>query len=260
MGTFLFNEIIFGPVKSRRLGISLGINLLPVNRKICNYDCIYCECGWNSQNAARKPVLPTREEVSTALEMKLLEMKNKGEAPDVITYAGNGEPTLHPAFPGIIDDSIMLRNRYFPEARIAVLSNATTIGRPQIREALLKADQNILKLDTVYNDTLLLHNQPSSELNIQELIENLASFNGHVIIQTLFLKGSFNGMPVDNTTEQELEGWLEALRKIKPSEVMIYTISRDTPAGGDLKKIPVHKLEAIAERVRNMGIRAAVSG
>jgi len=260
MSTFLFDEIIFGPVKSRRLGVSLGINLLPLNRKICNFDCIYCECGWNSEGAGEKGSLPDRKQVFAALEEKLAEMAKKNEAPDVITFAGNGEPTIHPDFPAIIDDTISLRNRYFPAARIAVLSNATTISNPGVRTALRKIDQNILKLDSAIGSTVSLHNQPGTAINTEELIKNLAAFNGNLIIQTLFLRGTYKGSVVDNTTAVEIDAWLGALKRIKPSEVMIYTISRDTPVGGDLRKVPGRELRRIAARVEALGFATQVSG
>lgn len=260
MPTFLFDEIIFGPVKSRRLGVSLGINLLPVNRKVCNFNCIYCECGWTNNNDVKGEKLPSRRAVYEALEAKLESMKEKGKAPDVITYAGNGEPTLHPDFPGIIDDSIELRDKYFPDARIAVLSNATAISRPAIRQALLKVDQNILKLDSAFDETGRIHNQPNMNIRVDELIKNLQQFNGRLIIQTLFLRGTFNGKKIDNTTPEEIGAWLRAIEKIKPEEVMIYTISRDTPEGGDLKKVPIADLRHIATLVNNLGIKTQVSG
>jgi wyosine [tRNA(Phe)-imidazoG37] synthetase (radical SAM superfamily) len=260
MATFLFDEIIFGPVKSRRLGVSLGINLLPTKRKICNFNCIYCECGLTRNIEKELSHLPNREEVYKALESKLAELKNKKQAPDVITYAGNGEPTLHPDFPGIIDDSIILRDKYFPEAEIAVLSNATTITQPLIKDALLKADKNILKLDSAFDETIKLHNQPRVNINAKELIENLASFGGKLIIQTLFLQGEYKGKLIDNTTSEEIEAWLKAIKKINPSEVMIYTISRDTPYGDKLKKVPVTRLREIATKVEELGIRTQVSG
>lgn len=259
MATFLFNEIIFGPVKSRRLGVSLGINLLPVKSKICNFNCIYCECGWTNNSQNNKTKLPDRSEVREALENKLSDMKEKGEVPDVITYAGNGEPTLHPEFPGIIDDSILLRNKYFPDARIAVLSNSTTIRNQSIKEALLKVDQNILKLDSVFNETIMLHNKPQIMIDAEELIRDLAAFNGKLIIQTLFLRGTCEGKIIDNTTQKEISGWLDALRRISPSEVMIYTISRDTPEGAQLEKVSAKELRAIAIMVENLGIKTQVS-
>ncbi len=260
MATFLFDEIIFGPVKSRRLGVSLGINLLPVKRKICNFNCIYCECGWTVNIEKAVSHLPNREDVYRALEKKLTEMKDQNNTPDVITYAGNGEPTLHPEFPGIIDDSIVLRNKYFPKSKIAVLSNATTITDPLIKAALLKVDKNILKLDSAIDATIKVHNQPRVKINVSELIESLAGFNGKLIIQTLFVRGLYNGNVIDNTTPIEINAWLEAIKRIKPSAVMIYTISRDTPAGGQLKKVPAKELREIAMLVENLGIETQVSG
>jgi len=260
MATFLFDEIIFGPVKSRRLGVSLGINLLPVDRKICNFDCLYCECGWTAGAEKKGSRLPGRGEVYKALEEKLSDMKAKNQSPDVITYAGNGEPTLHPDFPGIIDDSIVLRDKYFPEARITVLSNATTIDNPAINAALRKADQNILKLDSAIESTINLHNRPNGKIDAEKLIGNLAAFKGKVIIQTLFLRGKHNGIIIDNTTDDEIDAWLRAIERIRPSEVMIYTISRDTPEGADLNKVPLSELKTIASLVNSMGIRTQVSG
>lgn len=259
MATFLFDKIIFGPVKSRRLGVSLGINLLPVSRKICNFNCIYCECGWTDYSGQAEH-LPSRKEVYEELEKKLSEMKSADELPDVITYAGNGEPTLHPEFPGIIDDSIFLRNKYSPNAEIVVLSNSTTINKSAVREALLKIDKNILKLDSAIGTTIVKHNQPKTRISVSELIDNLALFNGKLIIQTLFLRGNHDGNSIDNTTEEELQAWLKALEKIKPSEVMIYTISRDTPRGADLKKVPVKELKEISARVEKLGIKTQISG
>ena len=260
MSTFLFDEIIFGPVKSRRLGVSLGINLLPTRRKICNFNCIYCECGWTPDIKKAVSHLPARKEVEKALDLKLSEMKAKNQVPDVLTYAGNGEPTLHPEFPGIIDDSIILRDRYFPKAKIAVLSNSTTIGDPLIKAALLKVDMNILKLDSAFDSTVKIHNQSRINIKVEELINNLIGFKGKLIIQTLFLRGMYNGQVIDNTTTEEIIAWLKAIQRIKPSEVMIYTISRDTPEGGKLKKVPVMELRGIAALVENLGIKTQVSG
>lgn len=260
MATFLFDEIIFGPVRSRRLGVSLGINLLPTKRKICNFNCIYCECGWTRDIEKAVSHLPGREEVYNALDSKLSELIKKNIIPDVITYAGNGEPTLHPDFPGIIDDSIILRDKYFKKTRIAVLSNATTISNPLIKNALLKVDQNILKLDSAFDSTIKIHNQPRVNVNVEELINNLIGFDGKLIIQTLFLRGIHNGKVVDNTTQVEIREWLKAIERIKPSEVMIYTISRDTPEDARLKKVPLNELKEIAALVESIGIRTQVSG
>jgi wyosine [tRNA(Phe)-imidazoG37] synthetase (radical SAM superfamily) len=260
MGTFLFDEIIFGPVKSRRLGVSLGINLLPTKKKICNFNCIYCECGWTKTTEKGTGHLPERKDVFLALESKLAGMKALEEKPDVITFAGNGEPTLHPDFPGIIWDSIALRDKYFPDAKIAVLSNATTISDQAVKNALLKVDMNILKLDSAFDATVNIHNQPAKNIKVKDLIRTLAGFNGHVIIQTLFLRGVYNEHTIDNTTPREIDAWLKAIEEIKPSEVMIYTISRDTPPeGGQLNKVPAKELKEIAAMVEKLGIKTQVS-
>ncbi len=259
MATFLFDRIIFGPVRSRRLGASLGINLLPSTRKFCNFNCIYCECGWTSTADPSSGELPTRQDVYKALDQKLARMKDQNNHPDVITFAGNGEPTLHPEFPGIIDDCIQLRDKYFPGTRIAVLSNSTTITKPGIKEALLKVDQNILKLDSAFDLTIKIHNQPRVNVRIKELVENLKKFNGQLIIQTMFVRGTINGTVVDNTTGEELDAWLKAIETIRPSEVMIYTISRDTPDGSSLKKVTASELRKIAEMVNRLGIETQVS-
>lgn len=256
MATFLFDSIVFGPIRSRRLGASLGINLLPINSKICSFDCIYCECGWTDKQ--QKGKLPTREDVRKYLDEKLKDMKTKGEELDVITYAGNGEPTMHPQFSSIIDDSIELRDKYFPWARIAVLSNSTMLNKPAVIAALKKVDQNILKLDSAFDTTISLLSQPRVKFSAEELVKNLKSLEGNLIIQTLFLRGHFDGKTIDNTTDKEVSCWLELVKDICPKEVMIYTIARDTPATG-LEKVSLKDLKAIAARVEALGIPVQVS-
>jgi len=259
MSTFLFDQIIFGPVKSRRLGVSLGVNLLPTDSKVCSFDCIYCECGWTPRKRAQKAVLPTREMVRQKMEEKLTEMVESNELPDVITFAGNGEPTLHPEFEGIIDDTIELRNRHTPNARIAVLSNATMLNKPTVIRALLKVEDNIQKLDSGIEETIRKIDCPASNYNLKTVVENLKSFNGKVIIQTLFLRGNFKGEIIDNTTDAEIAEWLKLVAEIKPSQVMIYTVDRDTPAAG-LEKVKLNELEKIALRARAIGFEVKVSG
>ena len=254
----LFNSIIFGPVKSRRLGVSLGINLLPVDAKICSFNCIYCECGYNT--VAKNARIPTREEFHKALEEKLTAMQSAGTVPDVLTFAGNGEPTLHPEFEGIVDDTIALRNRFFPEAKVSVLCNATEICKDNVFRALNKVDNNMLKLDTAILPTLKALNRPSApSFSIEKLIENLQRFRGNLIIQTMFVRGKHGGKTIDNTTETEIVAWLAALRKIKPKRVMIYTIARETPEK-NLQKVPPEELNDIAARVREIGFEVSVSG
>lgn len=259
MSTFLFDQIIFGPVKSRRLGISLGVNLLPTDSKVCSFDCIYCECGWTPRKREQKAILPTRVEVQQRMEEKLTEMIGKNELPDVITFAGNGEPTLHPEFEGIIDDTIELRNRLTPNARIAVLSNATMLHKPSVIRALLKVEDNIQKLDSGFEETIRRIDCPTSNFRLKDVVENLKSFNGKVIVQTLFLHGKFKDEIIDNTTEAEIEEWLKLVVEINPSQVMIYTIDRDTPAAG-LEKVKIDELNRIADRIRAVGFKVQVSG
>jgi wyosine [tRNA(Phe)-imidazoG37] synthetase (radical SAM superfamily) len=259
MSTFLFDQIIFGPVKSRRLGVSLGVNLLPTDSKVCSFDCIYCECGWNPTRREKKAVLPTRKEVGQKMEEKLIQMVETGELPDVITFAGNGEPTLHPEFEGIIDDTIELRNRLALQARIAVLSNATMLHKPSVVRALMKVDDNIQKLDSAFEKTIRQIDCPASNFRLAEVVNNLMAFNGKVIIQTLFLRGNYKGAIIDNTTEKELSAWLKLVAEINPLQVMIYTIDRDTPAEG-LEKVKIDELQRIADRVREIGLKVQVSG
>ena len=258
MATFLFDEIIFGPVKSRRLGISLGINLLPVDSKVCSFDCIYCECGWTPKGGNAKSSLPAAEAVKTRLEEKLRQMQAEGELPDVITFAGNGEPTLHPEFGQIIDDTLSLRNQYAPEARIAVLSNATMLKRKSVFDALLKIDDNIQKLDSAFEETVRLLDAPRGRFSLEEVVEQLCRFGGKVVIQTMFVKGTYKGKLIDNTTSAEVDAWLMLLRKIMPRQVMIYTIARDTPVD-TLQKVTLEELEKIAGKIRMAGFDVQVS-
>lgn len=258
MVTILFHETIFGPIHSRRLGSSLGINLMPNDGKICSFDCIYCEAGYNAQGTGKAGISP-REEVRTALEKKLSAMKEAGDRLDVITFSGNGEPTLHPDFGGVVDDVIALRDKYYPAVRISVLSNSTMIDRPQVVEALKKVDNNILKLDSAIDETIHLINVPGNKnFNAQTVIEQLKAFNGQCIIQTMMLRGEHNGRVVDNTTEPEIEALLAAYREIQPKEVMLYSLDRPTPES-QLKKVERDELEAIAERFRAAGITVVVS-
>lgn len=257
MSTILFPSPIFGPVHSRRLGVSLGINLLPADGKLCTFDCIYCECGFNASHRAKSSI-PTREEVARELECQLLKMQREGRGPDVITFAGNGEPTMHPAFPGIIDDTIASRDRYFPAAKISVLSNATYCHHPEVFAALLRVDNNILKLDTVSDDYIRRIDRPLLRYDVQELVERLRAFDGHVQVQSLFMTGEFGGHSVDNTSESFVAPWLKALQRIRPEMVYVYTIDRDTPAKG-LRKAAPEVLDGIAERVGQAGFPCQVS-
>ena len=257
MSTVIYPSPIFGPVHSRRLGVSLGINLMPADGKVCTFDCIYCECGFN---ADRRPTQkrPTRMEVSTALEAKLLQMKDEGVLPDVLTFAGNGEPTAHPDFLSIIKDTIALRNRHCPEAKVSVLSNATLIMRPLVFEALLLVDNNILKLDTVCPEYIRAVNRPTGHYNVSELIGKMKEFSGHCIVQTMFMHGISNGQNVSNLKEELIAPWLDAIKEIRPQQVMIYTIDRETPDQG-LSKATHEELDNIVSRIEALGIKASAS-
>jgi wyosine [tRNA(Phe)-imidazoG37] synthetase (radical SAM superfamily) len=259
MATILFNEIIFGPVQSRRLGLSLGINLLPIDGKVCSFDCLYCECGLNAQH--KGGILPKAVEVLVALEQKLQTMLDNNLVPDVITFAGNGEPTLHPEFYKIIVKTIELRDRFFPKAKVSVLSNATQLHKPDVLAALLLVNNAILKLDTAFDETVQIMDRPVSKtFSIRRVVDQMKKFHGKLIIQTLFTRGQFEGQHFDNTTEKEVSAWIALLREIKPESVMIYAIDRETPVSG-LTKVTLKELREIAKRVKTeTGLSVSVAG
>ena len=257
MSTIIYPSPIFGPVHSRRLGISLGINLLPADGKVCSFDCIYCECGFNEDHRPSLP-LPTREEVAQKLEAKLRQMVADGQLPDVLTFAGNGEPTCHPHFAEIIADTIRLRNEYCPKAKVSVLSNSTMIHRPQVHDALMQVDNNILKLDTVDPAYINKVDHPNGTYDVNLIIDRLKAFQGHVIIQTMFMRGECKGESVDNTGDAYVNPWLEAVKAIAPQQVMIYTIDRETPTQG-LLKATHEQLDQIRDRVIAAGIPCSAS-
>lgn len=257
MSTIIYPSPIFGPVHSRRLGISLGINLLPADGKVCSFDCIYCECGFNEDHRPSLP-LPTREEVAEKLEQKLQTMVEEQQLPDVLTFAGNGEPTCHPHFAEIIADTIRLRNQYCPKAKVSVLSNSTMIHRQAVHDALMLVDNNILKLDTIDPIYINKVDHPNGTYDVNTIIERMKAFNGHLIIQTMFMRGECNGESVDNTGEAYVAPWLEAVKDIKPRQVMIYTIDRETPTQG-LLKATHEQLDQIRDRVIAAGIPCTAS-
>ena len=259
MSTVIYPSPIFGPIHSRRLGISLGINLQPADGKVCSFDCIYCECGFNGDH---RPTLsrPSRQLVAQKLEEQLQKMVADKQLPDVLTFAGNGEPTSHPHFAEIIDDTIRLRDQYCPQAKVCVLSNATMTHRPQVHDALMRVDDNILKLDTVNPDYIRLVDRPVGHYDVRQIIDNLKAFHGHVIIQTMFMRGALSpsSLNVDNTGEEYVGPWLEVVKQIKPQQVMVYTIDRETPAQG-LEKASREQLDAIRDRVIAAGIPCTAS-
>ncbi|HCS87717.1 MAG TPA: radical SAM protein [Bacteroidales bacterium] len=253
----LFNEIIYGPIHSRRLGISLGVNLMPTDHKLCSFNCIYCECGFNTPIHA--PQLPARLQVKEALESRLLHMKKQNLAPDVITFSGNGEPTMHPEFLGIIQDTCSLRDTWCPSAKVAVLSNSTQLFRQDVVEALRLIDQRILKLDSAVNETMRLIDQPvNPQLTVADIVKMLQCFDGDFTLQTCFLKGEHNGKHIDNTTPEELDAWYKVVEHLNPKHIMIYVIDRATPIES-LQKIDAAIMQSIADHLRSKGFSVTVS-
>lgn len=251
--TILFHSTIFGPIHSRRLGVSLGVNLMPSDGKICSFDCLYCEAGYNAQGAGRAG-LPSKERVAADLDAKLSQMRADGEPLDVITFSGNGEPTLHPEFAAIVDEVIRLRDIHYPDAKISVLSNSTRIFDSAVAAALRKVDNNILKLDSAVEETMRLIDRPNSpDFTVARVVEALRQFEGQAIIQTMLLRGEHDGIPVDNTTPREIDALISAYRDIRPREVMIYSIDRSTPEER-LRKVPREELERVAALISAAGI------
>lgn len=249
----LFTSIVYGPIHSRRLGVSLGINLMPTNAKLCTFDCVYCECGWNQP--VSHPQLPTREQVRDALKAQL---QNLNTPLNVITFSGNGEPTLHPDFLGIIQDTCELRDLYCPEAKISVLSNSTQLMREDVVEALRLCDNRILKLDSAIDDTMRLIDQPvNPNLSVKQIVERLQQFNGDFTLQTCFLRGEYQGQIIDNTTSEELQAWYQIIEVLHPKQVMIYVIDRTTPLQ-TLSKVPAEQMQQIAQPLRDKGIDVIV--
>lgn len=254
----LFDQVIFGPIHSRRLGLSLGVNLLPIDAKICSFNCIYCECGFNT--TIQDFPFPTRQQVFDILETKLQQMIAENQIPDVITFAGNGEPTLHPDFDKIIDDTILLRNKYCPSAKVSVLSNSTRIHKPKVFAALNKVDNNILKFDSAIDKTMKLIDQPvGKHITVEWLVNELKKFNGKLIIQTMFLRGSINGEKIDNTSKEEVSAWISAIKQIEPQQIMMYSLDRETPVNS-LEKVSFEEMNRIAEELRKEGYEVSVAG
>ncbi len=256
----LFDTIAYGPIHSRRLGTSLGMELMPLTHKLCTFNCVYCECGWNSP--VDHPQLPTREEVKAALEAKLVSLSSgegRGEVLDVITFSGNGEPTLHPQFLGIIQDTCALRDQYCPQAKVSVLSNSTQLGRPEVVEALWLCDNRILKLDAATDTMMRRIDLPVNEnLTVETLLRLLGQFNGDFTLQTCFLRGEHNGLKIDNTSPEELSAWYKAVETLHPRQIMIYVIDRKTPEE-HLEKISRAEMEAIAAPLIAKGYDVQIS-
>ena len=250
----LFDSIIYGPIHSRRLGVSLGVNLMPTDVKLCTFDCAYCECGFNTP--VSHPQLPAREQVREELEQRLSSLDCQL---NVITFSGNGEPTLHPEFDGIIEDTCTLRDRYCPEAKVSVLSNSTQLGRADVVRALKRCDNRILKLDSAIDNTMRLIDRPvNHDLTVEQIVRHLELFDGDFTLQTCFLRGDVPGGYVDNTTPTELDAWYKIVRKLNPKQIMIYVIDRATPVK-TLEKISREQMESIAASIQADGFEVIIS-
>ena len=249
-----FDDIAFGPIYSRRLGSSLGVNLLPSKGKLCNFDCIYCECGWNKDGAQDRR-FPTYEEVAAELEQKIATCAAEGIPVDSITFSGNGEPTMHPDFPAVIDLILSLRDRYYPAAKVSVLSNATLVGRPEVAQALMKVDNPILKIDASSDELVQMINKPVGHYRLSEVVESLMQFKGRFILQTMFLKSP----DFDTAAPEALEAWMNIVRQLSPREIMVYTIDRETP-DKSLAKYTVEEMTAFVKPLLDEGYSIQIRG
>ena len=242
----LREETVFGPIHSRRLGNSLGVNLLPRNGKVCNFDCIYCECGWNKDGVGGE-ALPTAAQVRSALEDKLAALLLDGTAIDSITFSGDGEPTLNPEFPRIIDDTLALRDTYCPGAKVSVLSNATRVHIPEVFDALSKVDNPIMKIDAPTNELVRLINNPAPGYDVASVVEALKRFKGDFCLQTMFLRS-----PAFRSDAPEvLDGWKAIVRELRPRQIMVYTIDRPTPQSGLDKFTPQQMRDAVSDLIKD---------
>ena len=250
----LREETVFGPIHSRRLGSSLGINLLPVNGKICSFDCIYCECGWNRDGKDDKRI-PSAAEVRSALEDKLSTLMLEGVGIDSITFSGDGEPTLNPEFPRIIDDTLRLRDMFYPDAKVSVLSNATRVHVPEVFEALRKVDNPIMKIDAPTDELVRLIDNPAPGYSLARTIEALRRFEGDFVLQTMFLRSP----DFDSSSPEVLDGWKAIVRDLRPRKIMVYTIDRPTPMQG-LEKFSVERMHSLVADLIEEGFDIDIKG
>ena len=249
-----FSDIVFGPIKSRRLGTSLGVNILPPKGKLCNFDCVYCECGWNKDGVDDR-TLPGYKEVAATLETRLQELSEQGIQVDSITFSGNGEPTMHPDFTRIIDKTLELREKFFPNAKVSVLSNATMVGHEDVFQALRNVDNPIMKLDASSDELIEKINKPTGYYRMDKVIEGLKKFNGDFILQTMFLRSDdFNTLTAD-----ALAAWMNIVREVSPREIMVYTIDRETP-DKSLGRYTVEEMISMVQPLIDEGFKIQIRG
>jgi wyosine [tRNA(Phe)-imidazoG37] synthetase (radical SAM superfamily) len=231
--------IIYGPVNSRRLGRSVGINLLPVRGKVCSFDCIYCQYG----HTRVKTLDPGPEGFPTFGEVILAAETALKSAPDFdsFTFSGNGEPTLHPQWPEIVEAVRQLRDRHRPGVRLSLLSNSSTAVRPQVQATLLRLDAPIMKLDAGDDVTLAAINRPVNGIRVKSILDGLAGVPG-LIIQSVMLEGV-----VTNSAGNAFENWLGALAMLRPLQVQVYSTDRPVPVAG-VERVRPERLQEIAAR------------
>lgn len=249
-----FDDIVFGPIFSRRLGSSLGVNLLPSKGKLCNFDCIYCECGWNKDGRGDN-VFPRLDAIEKALESKMMQLASEGTKVDSITFSGNGEPTIHPDFPQVVDVTLRLRDKFFPDAKVSVLSNATILGREDVVNALMKVDNPILKIDASSDELISQINKPVGSYKLSDVIEGMRKFDGRFVLQTMFLKSR----DFDTTAPENIEKWRNIVRELKPREIMVYTIDRETP-DKTLEKYTVEQMREFVQPLIDEGFIVQIRG
>ena len=249
-----FDDIVFGPIFSRRLGSSLGVNILPTVGKLCNFDCIYCECGWNKDGRSSGR-FPRLAEVESALEEKLSRAAADGTPVDSITFSGNGEPTMNPDFHQIVDVTLRLRDRYFPNAKVSVLSNAVLVGRKDIADALKKVDNPILKIDASSDELVGRINKPVGTYHLAEIVDALKGFEGNFILQTMFLRSE----EFDSAEKKALDAWMHIVRELRPREIMVYTIDRETP-DKSLNKYTVEEMTSFVQPLLDEGFKIQIRG
>jgi len=247
-----FEEIAFGPIFSRRLGSSLGVNILPPRGKLCNFDCIYCELGWNKDGVSDGR-MPSADMVREALDAKLSACAVSGAALDSITFSGNGEPTLNPEFPQIVDVTLELRDRYYPNAKVTVFTNSTTLKNPSVVAALAKVDWPVLKVDAVSPERVACVNKPSGRWNLETIKSGMKALGGRFLLQTIFFQSS------DYDTADELEQWMEFVREVRPKHIMVYTIDRETPQK-DLRKYSVVQMTEMVQELIDEGFDIQIRG
>lgn len=248
-----FDSIVFGPIRSRRLGSSLGVNLLPADGKICNFDCIYCECGLD-RDGRTSTSIPALEDVKSALRQGIASAAESGVEVDSITFSGNGEPTLHPDFPEIIKETLALRDRFYPSAVVSVLSNATRLDKPEVVAALRSVDCPILKLDAVNDAMLRDMNVPAAGLSVDAIIDGMRRFEGEFVLQTMLLMADRPSLADD---PEALARWMDIVRQLRPRLVTLYSLDRPAPVKG-LQRLSAQQMQELVQPLINEGFNIKI--